>query len=100
METSLHSSALPNYTQMMIEQTDRVSSMWKDGETIDMLVESRKIALLISMRALFSKDVWDDLPRIWNPILKAVEYISPGMWIFWRNMPRSRFKKNLKVLDE
>ncbi|MDQ2693046.1 MAG: hypothetical protein M3Y68_13495, partial [Chloroflexota bacterium] len=40
MEPSLHPSMLPGYRQMMIEQTDRVSSSWKDGETVDMLVES------------------------------------------------------------
>jgi cytochrome P450 len=65
-----------------------------------MLVESRKIALLIMMQALFSKDVWDDLPRIWTPILKAIKYISPGMWILWRNMPRPGFRKPLLKLDE
>src|SRR6478672_8623768 len=32
MEAPLHPSQLPNYTQMMIRQTDRVSSLWKDGE--------------------------------------------------------------------
>jgi cytochrome P450 len=100
MEPSLHPSKLPNYTQMMIEQTDRVSSGWKDGEIVDMLVESRKIALLIMMQALFSKDVWDDLPRIWTPILKAIQYISPGMWIFWRKMPRPGFRKPLLTLDK
>src|SRR5512139_1165190 len=52
METPLHPSRLPNYTQMMIEQTDRVSSTWKDVDTVDMLVESRKIALLIIMQTL------------------------------------------------
>jgi cytochrome P450 len=100
MEPSLHPSRLPDYKQMMIEQTDRVSSMWKDGEMVDMLVESRKIALLIIMQALFSKDVWDDLPRIWTPILKAIKYISPGAWIFWRRMPRIGYKRHLKVLDD
>ena len=58
-----------------------------------MLVESRKIALLIIMQALFSKDVWNDLPHIWTPILKAIKYISPGIWIFWRKMPRPGFQK-------
>lgn len=100
MEPSLHPSRLSDYKQMMIEQTDRVSSMWKDGEVIDMLVESRKIALLIIMQALFSKDVWDDLPRIWTPILKAIKYISPGTWIFWRRIPRIGYKRHLKVLDD
>jgi cytochrome P450 len=100
MEPPLHPSQLKNYTQMMVDQTDRVTSQWKDGVTMDMLVESRKIALLIIMQTLFSKDVWDDLPLIWTPILKAIEYISPGMWIFWRKLPRPGFKKHLKTLDD
>jgi cytochrome P450 len=85
---------------MMITQTDRISSTWQDGQVVDMLVESRKIALLIIMQALFSQDVWHDLPRLWKPILKAIQYISPGAWILWRGMPRVGFKKHLKVLDE
>jgi len=100
MEPPLHPSRLPDYTSQFIFHTDRVSSQWKDGETIDMLVESRKIALLIIMETLFSKDAWDDLPHIWNPILKAIEYISPGLWIIWRKMPRFGFRKPLKELDE
>jgi len=100
METPLHPSKLSNYTETIIEQTDRVASAWRNGETVDMLVESRKIALLIILQTLFSKDAWDDLPHIWNPILKAIEYISPGMWIFWRNIPRPGFKKQLTALDE
>src|SRR5574339_566707 len=34
MEPPLHPSKLPNYTQMMIEQTDRVSVLWEDGESV------------------------------------------------------------------
>jgi cytochrome P450 len=100
MEPPLHPLQLPNYTQMMIEQTDRVSSQWKEGEVIDMLIEGRKIALLIIMQALFSQDVWDDLPHIWNPILKAIKYISPGMWILWRRLPQFGYRKDLKALDD
>ncbi|HLO30041.1 MAG TPA: cytochrome P450 [Anaerolineales bacterium] len=100
MEPSLHPSQLPEYTRMMIEQTDRVTSAWQDGETVDMLVEGRKIALLIIMQALFSKNVEADLLRIWTPILKAIKFISPGAWIFWRGMPRVGFRKHLKVLDD
>ncbi len=100
MEPPLHPARLPDYTQMMISQTDRVTSQWQNGETVDMLVESRKIALLIIMQTLFSKDVWEDLQKIWKPILKAIEYISPGMWTVWRNMPRFGFRKPLKELDD
>lgn len=100
MEPPLHPSRLPAYTDMMIRQTERVASTWRDGDIVDMLVESRKIALLIIMQALFSKDVWDDLPRIWTPILKAIEYISPGAWILWRKIPRPGYKKHLRALDD
>ena len=100
MEPPLHPARLADYTQIMISQTDRVASQWRDNETVDMLIESRKIALLIIMQTLFSRDAWDDLPHIWNPILKAIEYISPGVWIIWRNMPRFGFRKPLKVLDD
>ena len=100
MEPPLNPARLADYTQMMISQTDRVASQWRDNETVDMLIESRKIALLIIMQTLFSRDAWDDLPHIWNPILKAIEYISPGAWIIWRNMPRFGFRKPLKELDD
>jgi cytochrome P450 len=99
MEPPLHPERLPIFTRTMLDQTDRVSATWKDGEMVDMLVESRKIALLIIMQTLFSKDVWDDLPHIWTPILKTIGYISPGMWILWRRIPRPGFKRHLKALD-
>jgi len=99
MEPPLHPSLLPEYTHQFISQTEKVSSLWHNGEVIDMLVESRKIALLIIMDTLFSKDVWDDLPRIWKPIIKSIKYISPGAWILWRNIPRPGFRKPLKELD-
>ncbi len=99
MEPSLHPSQLEGYTQMMIFQVERVTAGWKNDQSVDMLVESRKIALLIIMQALFSVDAWDDLPRIWKPILKAIQYISPGAWILWRNIPRPGYQKHLRVLD-
>jgi cytochrome P450 len=100
MEPALHPSTLSRYAPLIIAHTERVSSQWQDGDVVDMLVESRKIALLIIMDTLFSKDAWDDIPRIWNPILKAIEYISPGAWILWRKIPRFGFRKPLKELDD
>ena len=100
MEPSLHPSQLDGYTHMMLEKTRQVTAIWQDGQTLDMLVESRKIALLIIMQALFSVDVWDDLSLIWKPILKAIQYISPGAWILWRKLPRPGYRKHLRTLDE
>lgn len=100
MEPSLHPSQLDRYGGMMDVQTDRVTAGWQDGETVDMLVEGRKVALLIVMQALFSVDGWNDLPRIWTPILKAIDYISPGAWIVWRRFPRPGYKVHLRALDD
>ena len=100
MEKPFHPSQLSNYTQMMLEQTDRVMSTWQDGQTVDMLVEGRKIALLIIMQTLFSKDAWKDIPSIWKPILKTIQYVSPGAWILWRKIPRLGYGRSLKVIDD
>jgi cytochrome P450 len=100
MEPPLHPSRLAGYTSQFISHTDRVSAQWNDGAIVDMLIEARKIALLIIMDTLFSRDAWDDLPRIWTPILKSIEYISPGAWIIWRKIPRPGFRKPLRELDE
>jgi cytochrome P450 len=64
-----------------------------------MLVESRRIAQLIIMEVLFSVDFWDDLPHMWKPILKAIEYISPGAWIVFPKLPRMGYRKYLNTLD-
>lgn len=99
MEPPLHPSVLPEYTGIMIAETDRVAALWQDGQVVDMLVEGRKIALLIILRTLFGLDAWDDISQIWTPVLKTIEYISPGPWILWRRMPRPGFRKPLRELD-
>ena len=100
MEPSLSPRVFSNYYPIMLEKVQQVSAAWRDGQTVDMLVESRKIALLIILQALFGVDAAPDLPRIWNPILKAIEYISPGAWIVWRHVPRPFYRKPLRELDD
>ncbi|MFN3309832.1 MAG: cytochrome P450 [Anaerolineales bacterium] len=99
MEPALHPAKLPAYAAMMVAQAKRVSDGWQEGEAVDLLVESRKIALLIIFQALFSEDIGGDLPQLWQPILKAIAYISPGAWILWRQMPRPSFTVPLRQLD-
>jgi cytochrome P450 len=52
------------------------------------------------MQTLFSKDAWNDIPHIWNPILKTIQYVSPGAWILWRKIPRIGYGKSLKTIDD
>lgn len=100
MEPMLHPSALPQYRQMVLQQTERVAATWADGQKVDMLIEGRKIALLIVMQALFSVDVWNDIDLLWKPIIKVIEYISPGLWIIWRKIPRPGYKRSFKIIDD
>jgi cytochrome P450 len=100
MEPLLGPAALPGYTERMLRQVDRVSDTWQPGQIVDMLVECRRIALLIIMDTLFSVDFWNDSPRLWKPILKAIEYISPGAWVIIPGLPRLGYRKYLKTLDD
>lgn len=100
MEPSLRGTELAKHKEMMVAKTIQVSEMWPENTPIDMLVEGRKIALLIVYQALFGVDIWGELPFIWDPILKAIQFISPGGWIFWRNIPRPGYKKAFRAIDQ
>jgi len=100
MEPLLAPAHLPNYAPQMLRHVDRVTATWTDGQIVNMLMESRRIALLIIMDTLLSIDFWDDLPRMLKPILKTIEFISPGAWIVFPKLPRPGFRKSIQVLDQ
>ncbi len=82
------------------EATRRVTADWQDDETRDMLVEMRKIALLILFETLFKVDLLPDLDRLWRPILDLIEYISPGLWIIFPKFPvRSKYRRAQREMD-
>lgn len=81
--------------------TDQVSREWREGETRDMLVEMRKIALLILFGTLFKVDFSREMDRLWHPILDLIEYISPGWWIVFPRMPRHpKYRRAQAAMDE
>ena len=100
LQPALQRSQVNRYLQAMLACTDHVLSTWEDGSTQDMLVEMRKLALMILMETLFSVDISLDLPKLWDPILKVLEYISPGIWLVSPNLPRPGYKNAIAELDE
>ncbi|MGA7305324.1 MAG: cytochrome P450, partial [Rhodothermales bacterium] len=100
MNPSLHKREAVDQIPLMLEETRFVTDQWKDGATVDMLVEMRKIALVILMRTLFKIDFRPDLDRLWHPILRSIAFISPGPWIVWPEMPRFGFMAPLRTLDD
>jgi cytochrome P450 len=90
---------LPHIPQMW-RSTNQIAGAWKDGEKRDMLVEMRRIALLILVGSLFSIDFTGDMERMWQPIMHLLRYISPGLWILWPGMPRPTFQQAIREMDE
>jgi cytochrome P450 len=78
---------------------ERLSREWQDGGIYDMLVEMRRLALFLLFEPLFGVDLTDDLPRLWQPILKLLKYISPGLWLVWPQAPRPGYGQARRVMD-
>lgn len=100
MEPVLQKPQVIQHIPAMQATTDRVLADWADGSVQDMLVEMRRVALLIFMVALLDVEFGPDLERMWGPILRTIKYISPGLWIVWPDMPRPGYQKALAEMDD
>ncbi len=97
---ALHRRMLESYVEAMWQCTDSVIDDWAADTSLDMLVEMRRIALLVLMKTLFHVDFEPELVRLWRAILQTLRYISPGLWIVWRDMPRLGYRAALQQLDD
>lgn len=100
MQPALKRSKIENYHDEMLGCCDQVIFSWKNGSTLDMLVEMRKMALMILMKTLFSVDISPNLEQLWDPILRILKYISPGLWIMKPEIPRFGYQDSIDALDE
>jgi len=100
IEVSCLPSVLPEYIEVMWRCTDQVTEHWSIEQPYDMLVEMRKAALLIFMRTLFNVDFSADIDRLWNPILRLLTFISPGLWIFLPHKPRPGYDDAIQAIDD
>lgn len=99
MEPGLHRQQVNSQIEAMCGYTDDILDQWQDGSQVDMLVEMRRIALLILMGTLFGVEFMSDMDRMWRPILRAISYISPGLWVILPGSPRWGYKRPLQDLD-
>ena len=100
MNPSLHKQAVAGYVEAMVAATDQVLDKWPLEGELDMLVEMRKVALLVLMQTMFHVDFEDDLQRMWQPLLKNLKFISPGLWLVWGGMPRPGYGKARQQMDQ
>lgn len=100
MEPALQKPQVVEQIPAMLAYTDRVLAEWPDGSVQDMLVQMRRLALLIFMGTLLDVEFDPDLERMWAPILRTLKYISPGLWIIWPDMPRPGYQQALAQMDD
>lgn len=100
MNPALHRTMLLNYVDTMAACSDQIVANWSESKPLDMLVEMRRVALLILIKTLFKVDFSADMERLWRPILRALAYISPGPWLVWPNIPRPGYKRALRQVDD
>jgi cytochrome P450 len=99
MTPAFHRRLLITYTEAMWRYTDQVSATWANGHTIEMLAEMRRVALLILVETMFGVDFTPQMARLWPAVLRALQYISPGLWLIWRNIPRPGYTRYLRQID-
>ena len=97
---ALHKKTLTAYVDLFRHYTDQVVAAWQDGQTRDMLIEMRRVALLILVGTLFCVDFTSDLDELWPSILKMLKHISPGLWMFWTNAPTGDAAPALNAVDQ
>lgn len=98
MNPPLQRRQVASYIQTIVRHTDELSAEWDDAPR-DMLVEMRRLALFVLMDTLFSVDVRPHLDRLWQPLLRTLDYISPGLWLVWKGMPRPGYGTARRQLD-
>jgi cytochrome P450 len=101
MDPPLHRRNVLPHIPAFWHYTDQVTAAWQEGETRDMLVEMRKLALLILVGTTFKVDFAPDMARLWQPILDLIDYISPGLWIVWPGAPaKAKHKRAAQAMDD
>ncbi|MBK8134773.1 MAG: cytochrome P450 [Chloroflexi bacterium] len=99
LNPSLHRRMVEGFVDAMVRRTDQVIDSWAEGSTVDLLTESRRMALLILLDTLFDVDHTPDMQPLWAPLLKLVDFISPGLWLFWSGVPRPGYKRAITQWD-
>jgi cytochrome P450 len=100
MTPVLQRRRLDGYVDAMWRRTDQITSAWTNGAVVDMLVEMRKMTLLILLDVLYRVDFTPELGRLWHAILGLIRYISPGVWMIWPGVPRRGYRHALRQMDE
>jgi cytochrome P450 len=100
MNPALHRRMLAGYVAELWATAREVTAQWSRSGRVDMLVEMRKVALLALMQTLYRVDFTPQLRPLWSAVLGSIRFISPGLWMIWRGMPRPQYQRAIHRVDE
>jgi cytochrome P450 len=100
MEPALQRPQAAHHSGAMWRHTVRLTAAWQDGGHYDMLPEMRRLALLILLDTLFGVDATADVDRLMPSILRLLDYIAPGLWLVWPDMPRPGYRHAIAEVDD
>ena len=100
MEPSLRRSAVLRHVAKMVAAVDWVADSWTDEDRVDMLVEMRKIALIILMETLFGIDFRPVITPLWKPIFDLLHYIGPGPWLVWKGWQGKKYQAGIQLIHD
>jgi cytochrome P450 len=99
MNPAFHRRLLAGYVEAMWRYTDHISATWLDATPRDMLAEIRRMTLLILVNTMFRVEFGPEMARLWPAILGLLHYISPGLWLIWRDIPRPGAAQAMRQVD-
>lgn len=100
MTPALHRRLIEQQVSTIWQSADEAAGRWHEGESIAMLPEMRRVALLCLTRILFDADIALELDRVWPPLLRTLAYIGPGPWLLWPGLPRPGYARALQQMDD
>ena len=103
---AFHRERVGTYADTMVNYTERLISLWREGETRDMHPEMMRLTLEIVVRCLFSADVSNDVDEVGASLKELVKPFASQAtlgWILNNRLPtpaHRRFHALAKKIDD
>lgn len=96
----LKRESVTQHIQAIWQYTDQVTSRWDENSIIDILPEMRRVTLLVLLETLFGVNLSGKIESVWQPILRVLDFIAPGLWLLWTNIPRLNYDSSIQKFDQ
>ena len=106
IQPAFHRTRIAEYSRSMVEFTERMTSSWQDGDTLDIDQEMMRLTLNIVAKTLFDVDASDDAERVGRAMTTLLDLFNYLMLPFSELMEKLplphviRLKRARRTLDQ